>query len=50
MVGEILDDCYREWRISKERQKLDQVAKTDIYKRKDTEYDLENAVAERSNP
>jgi midasin len=46
LVGEILDDCYREWRISKERQKLEQAAKTDIYKRNDTEYDLENAVAE----
>ena len=42
----IFDKCYVRWRISKERKKIEEASKTDIYKRKDEEYELEQAVAE----
>ena len=46
MVGELLDECYRQWRMARERHKLEHAAKNDIYRRKDVENDLENAIAE----
>ena len=42
----IFDKCYVRWRIAKERKKIEEVSKNDIYKRKDEEYELEQAIAE----
>ena len=46
VIGLVLDHCYREWRIAKERKKIEETAKTSIYKRKDEEYELDQAIAE----
>ena len=45
-IGLVLDQCYRQWRIGRERRKIEENAKTSIYKRKDEEYELDQAIAE----
>lgn len=45
-ISAILDQCYMQWRIRKEMKKAEGIAKSSIYKRKDEDYELEQAIAE----
>ena len=45
-ISLVLDQCYKQWRITKERKKIEETAKTSIYKRKDEDYELDQAIAE----
>ena len=46
VVRAILDHCYVEWRVAKERRRTEEAAKTDIYKRKDENDDLDATISD----